>query len=233
MKQLYYVANFVLALMSITLALLDIGDVINIKVGMPAIINRDILLFFWVDYIARLTLAVDKKDFVKGNVFDLLAIIPVDSLFSVFRIARTVRLLKLLKVVRIFGLTGKIKNDVVRFLKTNGFIYMVLSAIAIILIGAGMYSAVEGINYGNALWWAVTTTTTVGYGDISPHSTVGKVIATVLMFVGIGLIGSVTSTLTTFFTIKDEKSEVEMVENRLLAIEQQVKELTTILREKG
>ncbi|CAK1227719.1 Uncharacterized coiled-coil protein [Fructobacillus cardui] len=53
------------------------------------------------------------------------------------------------------------------------------------------------------------------------------------MFVGIGLIGSITSTLTTFFTIKDEKSEVEMVENRLLAIEQQVKELTTTLREKG
>lgn len=232
MKQLYYVANFVLALLSITLALLDIGDVININAGMYAVINRDILLFFWADYIARLTLAVDKKNFVKGNVFDLLAIIPLDSFFSVFRIARTVRLLKLLKVIRIFGLTGKIKNEIVRFLKTNGFIYMVLSAVAIILIGAGMYSAVEGINYGNALWWAVTTTTTVGYGDISPQSTFGKVIATVLMFVGIGLIGSITSTMTTFFTIKDEKAEVDTIENRLLAIEQQVKALTTTLREK-
>ncbi|CUW06884.1 Potassium voltage-gated channel subfamily KQT; possible potassium channel, VIC family [Leuconostoc gelidum subsp. gasicomitatum] len=75
------------------------------------------------------------------------------------------------------------------------------------MIGAEVYSVAESVDYMNSLWWAIATMTTVGYGDISPHTEVGRFVAVTLMILGIGLIGSVTSTVTAFFV--DEKSDKE------------------------
>lgn len=75
-----------------------------------------------------------------------------------------------------------------------------------------------GINsYGDGLWWSIVTTTTVGYGDISPASVGGRVIAVVLMLVGIGLIGMLTGSITTYF-VKERKSKhptVQFVQKEL------------------
>ncbi len=54
-------------------------------------------------------------------------------------------------------------------------------------------------NYGNALWWAIVTVTTVGYGDRYPLTPGGRIVATVLMLVGIGLIGVLTATVASVF----------------------------------
>ncbi|MFT8426604.1 MAG: potassium channel family protein, partial [Leuconostoc mesenteroides] len=81
----------------------------------------------------------------------------------------------------------------------------VITTIVLILIGAEIYSVAESVNYMNSLWWAIATTTTVGYGDISPHTEVGRFVAVALMILGIGLIGSVTSTVTAFFV--DDKTD--------------------------
>lgn len=74
----------------------------------------------------------------------------------------------------------------------------------------------EGMNLQDAVWWSFVTATTVGYGDLSPETAVGRIIASILMLVGIGLIGSLTSAITSFFlkaptsdACKSEK--VEMV----------------------
>ena len=55
-------------------------------------------------------------------------------------------------------------------------------------------------NYGDSLWWAVVTVTTVGYGDIVPETTQGRVVATMLMFTGIALLGTVAASLASFFS---------------------------------
>ena len=60
----------------------------------------------------------------------------------------------------------------------------------------------EKQSFFDALWWSIVTCTTVGYGDISPSSTVGRVTAIILMIFGIGLISMLTSTITEFFTQK-------------------------------
>ena len=57
----------------------------------------------------------------------------------------------------------------------------------------------EGMKFQDALWWSFVTTTTVGYGDLSPATSAGRIVASFLMLVGIGLIGSLTSTITSFF----------------------------------
>ena len=53
---------------------------------------------------------------------------------------------------------------------------------------------------GDGLWWAVVTSTTVGYGDLSPSAPVARVVAVVIMIVGVGTIGMLTGSIATYFT---------------------------------
>ena len=70
---------------------------------------------------------------------------------------------------------------------------MALLALAtlIILSGAGLFSITQHDSYGLSLYWAITTATTVGYGDVLPHNTVGRVIASVVMLTTIPIVGAV------------------------------------------
>lgn len=64
-------------------------------------------------------------------------------------------------------------------------------------------------SFDDALWWAVVTVTTVGYGDKYPVTPEGRGIATFLMFSGIGITGFLTAVLTTFFLGRsDEEGEI-------------------------
>ncbi|MFW7415747.1 potassium channel family protein [Demequina sp. SO4-18] len=62
-------------------------------------------------------------------------------------------------------------------------------------------------NFGDALWWAIVTVTTVGYGDFSPVSVTGRVVAVVMMLVGIALIGVVTASVAAWFVSKTTGEE--------------------------
>ncbi|KRL07877.1 hypothetical protein FC92_GL001448 [Liquorilactobacillus hordei DSM 19519] len=70
-----------------------------------------------------------------------------------------------------------------------------------------MYSLAENVSLSESFWWAIATATTVGYGDISPHTAVGKFAAVLLMFVGIGFIGMLTSSITEYFTVQENNKE--------------------------
>lgn len=229
MKRLYYSAVLILSISSIILALLDISNAINVNIYPYNYADKGILIFFWIDYIVRFYKSDNKKIFFKQNIFDLLAIIPFDSIFYFFRAFRVLRVIKLLRLIRIVGFTGKIQKSIKRFFGTNGFIYLVITTVILILIAAEIYSVAENVNYMNSLWWAIATTTTVGYGDISPHTEIGRFIAVVLMILGIGLIGSVTSTVTAFFVDEKNDKEKDDLQKELQDIKLELKELRKAL----
>lgn len=84
-------------------------------------------------------------------------------------------------------------------------------------------------SYGDALWWAVVTVTTVGYGDRYPVTPAGRGIAVVLMLVGIGLVGVITASVASFFVEeRQDKSDTRLatVEDRLARIETLLTALT-------
>lgn len=62
--------------------------------------------------------------------------------------------------------------------------------------------------FGDALWWAIVTATTVGYGDIAPVTPIARVIAVVLMLVGIGTLGMITGSIATYF-LTDEEPDLD------------------------
>lgn len=206
-KQIIYDWSMaILAVFSIIIVVLDYAKVLNINSGIWMWVDNSILVIFTIDYFVRFTLAKNKKTFFKENIFDLLSIIPVSSLFAFFRIARisrAARLVRLLRLFRLVGLAGKLK----KFLHTNGLIYWIYLSLALLIIGAGAYSITEDASLGQSFWWAIATATTVGYGDISPHTLVGKIVALILMLVGIGVIGMLTSSITTYFVKNNDDQD--------------------------
>lgn len=83
--------------------------------------------------------------------------------------------------------------------------------IIVIFVGGIAISLLENKTLSDGIWWAFVTTTTVGYGDISPATNYGRIIACVLMIVGTGLIGSLTSAITSYF-MKYSNSQNEKVD---------------------
>lgn len=122
------------------------------------------------------------------------------------------RLTRLFRMNRLVGLIGKMSRHIKVFFNTNGFAYMIYASGTILLIGATVYSIAEGVNFIHSLWWAFVTSTTVGYGDISPESVVGRLTAMVLMLTGIGLFGALTSTITSFFMVNNDEEGEEYKE---------------------
>ncbi|WP_232807151.1 potassium channel family protein [Geodermatophilus chilensis] len=96
---------------------------------------------------------------------------------------------------------------------------VVLAAALLVLIGGlaaldAERSAPDALitSFGNALWWAVTTVTTVGYGDLYAVTPLGRMVAVSLMVVGVSLVGLVTTTVAGWFLAQGERSEAETEE---------------------
>jgi voltage-gated potassium channel len=70
-------------------------------------------------------------------------------------------------------------------------VLLVALAALIILVGAGLFAITQHDSYGLSLYWAITTATTVGYGDVLPHNTVGRMIASAVMLTTIPIVGAV------------------------------------------
>lgn len=203
-----------LALITIFLTTVDLCGILPLnQYPILSITDKLILIFFVIDYIVRLVKSDNKVQFVKSNIFDLLAIIPFNAIFSffrffrIFRILKFTRLFKLTKMVRLVGFLAKFKD----FLYTNGLIYILYINIVTLILGAGgIYLAEKGTtvhSFSDAIWWAFVTATTVGYGDISPTTTAGRLIAGVLMIMGIAFVSMLTGTIATYFSKKFDKSD--------------------------
>lgn len=205
-SNIYEFTIIILAITSVAMVILDFSKIINIEKYPFNIIDQSIWLIFVLDYAIGFVLAKNKRYFIKTHIFDLLAIIPVNSIFTIFkafRITRVLRLAKLTKLARLLrfvGVAGKLNRRIEKFLKTNGFIYILLVVISILVVSSLLFSLSENVSFEKALWWSITTSTTVGYGDVSPVTKVGKIIAIILMLVGISFVGILTSTFTAYFT---------------------------------
>jgi voltage-gated potassium channel len=116
-----------------------------------------------------------------------------------------VRVLRYLRFVRAAAVAAIGLRESGQAFRHRRFHYVPLATVVIVGLGAGGIFAVErGQNnniqsIGDALWWSVVSVTTVGYGDVSPVTAEGRLIAVGLMVVGIGFLGIFTATLDKFF----------------------------------
>jgi len=177
--------------------------------------DRIIWVIFVIDYTVRFSRSENKWTYVKKHPLELVAIIPLDSIF------RAARFVRIFRVIRLLGIGSRFLKPVYCILKTNGLDKLLMVAVVLLFIIPIPIVLLEPeINtFSDALWWAVVTTTTVGYGDISPSTPLGRVLAVVLMLVGIGVIGTFTSAITNYFGKKKDLSHDKQVLEVINSIE--------------
>jgi voltage-gated potassium channel len=92
---------------------------------------------------------------------------------------------------------------------------IIVVAVLLVLVAGLLVRIVEPETFdsiGLAYWWAVTTVTTVGYGDVVPESPGGRVVATMLMLTGLALIPTLTSVIVSTLLYKTRRSEQDRIE---------------------
>lgn len=129
---------------------------------------------------------------------------------------RIVRLVRILRLIMILNRRFSFFDQMLKKYKIDN---LIISVVAILFLAALPMRHIEPSfdSYADALWWAIDTMTTVGYGDLYPETTVGRLIASVLMLIGIGIIGLVTGTVASIFTrSKDELLPKELLDVKRL-----------------
>lgn len=159
-----------------------------------------IVVVFTIEYLCRTLLAERPLKFIFSfyGLVDLLAILPFYLAFAVdlrtLRLLRFMRLLRLLKIVRyraaierFSGALWLAKEELIIF-ATATLIFLYLAAVGIYYFEHQAQPEVYRTIF-DSLWWAVTSLTTVGYGDMYPITTGGRVFSFFVLMLGLGLIG--------------------------------------------
>jgi voltage-gated potassium channel len=181
--------------------------------------------FFTVEYILRLVSIRKPWRYIISflGVIDLLAIIPgyLSIFYSGAHSLLVFRGLRLLRIFRIFKLTHflsemKFLGGAIKGSLTKISIFMLVVLTLVIILGSLMYLIEQGQNgftsIPESIYWAIVTITTVGYGDISPVTPLGKFVASIIMLMGYGIIAVPTGIITTEMarasSKKEQKNEV-------------------------
>lgn len=225
MKQkVYDMIITILALLAAVLAVMDFAKGLS---QWEAYVDNGIWMVFIIDYVVRLCIAKKKRAFVRENILDLVAIFPYNWVFNNFRILKVARILRLVQLSRVTACSLRIWHHSKVFFEINGFKYTLLLATLVTILGGLGISYAENLSVLDGLWWAVVTVSTVGYGDIAPKTDLGRMIAVIVMLFGIGLIGALTGTITSYFFVREREhsnplrdATMETIKGRLDIIEE-------------
>ena len=142
----YQAGMCLLALVAVTLTAIDLTTE---AAEWEVTADRVIYWIFVLDYVVRFSISRSKWLFVKEHPWDLLAIIPFDALFRLFRFASLGEILRLARYLDLFSYAMRFTTRIRRFFNTNGFKYICIAALVIILLGAVGIHLAEGMSLPN------------------------------------------------------------------------------------
>ena len=168
-----------------------------------------ITIFFTIEYVLRIVTIRNKKSYIFSffGIIDFLAILPfyLSLFFPITKYFLILRMLRMLRVFRILNLLDFMNDGylIVRALKHSSrkiYIFLLFLVIFCVIVGSLMFM-VEGHREGfesipQSIYWAVVTITTVGYGDVSPVTPLGKFLSVLLMLSGYSIIAVPTGIVT-------------------------------------
>ena len=184
-----------------------------------------------IDFGYRLYNAKNKKKFFKRNFTELIAGIPFDLLmFSFIVFPEVLIVLTVFKFIRILILFAQLFEVINMFLRDT-YLDEILGIFLMIIISftLGLYLFDPGMtSLFDSLWFVVSTLTTVGYGDVLPNTTIGKVISLILLIVGVLSFSAITAAMASYFNKKllnEGADELKEINDKLDSNEQELKEL--------
>lgn len=164
--------------------------------------DHGLCLFFLIEFAVRFYYAPHKRAFMRWGWLDLVSSIPN---LPFLRIGQVLRLVRVVRVLRNFHSARNLEGYFYRNKAAGVFTSVALFSVLMVLFSAFAILHVEQAPTSNiktavdALWWAYVTITTVGYGDLYPVTTAGRLIATLLLTTGVGLFGTFTGLVSSWF----------------------------------
>jgi voltage-gated potassium channel len=214
--------EFTLGLLAIiSIFLIIIGSLIDLSeewIITIYTIDLVICIVFAVDFIHRLWTSRSKKEFWKYHGYEILAAVPafaLQAIGSIPALSSGFRAVRLVRIVVLIARTTRFFKHSERFIQRSRLTALFTVTVSVVLLTAFIVFLLEKdaaapqiTNFSDAVWWTLSTVTTVGYGDIVPNSPAGRVVGMVLMVIGIGI-------MTAFIS----QISATLVEGRLKKIE--------------
>ncbi|MDY0342594.1 MAG: ion transporter [Lentimicrobium sp.] len=182
-------------------------------------------IIFLLEYLLRIYIVRRKKAYIFSffGIIDLLSVLPtfISVLLPGAQFLMAIRILRLMRIFRVFKLSNYLAEaEILRraMLASSRKIMVFLSAIAllVVVIGSAIY-VIEGPAHGfkdipTSIYWAVVTLTTVGYGDISPQTSVGQFFASIVMVLGYSIIAVPTGIMTVALSQTVHKARTKVIQ---------------------
>lgn len=224
--KLFDLVLLVLILLSTFIVMMESVKVFDAKLHRLFVFTEILITgFFTVEYILRILTIKNKKAYIFSffGIIDFLAILPfyLSLFFPITKYFLILRMLRMLRVFRIFNLLDFMNDGyfIVRALKHSSrkiYIFLLFLVIFCVIVGSLMFM-VEGHREGfesipQSIYWAVVTVTTVGYGDVSPGTPLGKFLSVLLMLAGYAIIAVPTGIVTA--EMRNKRQNLEKVCDR-------------------
>lgn len=208
--KLFDIILLILIFLSVLLVMLESVETLDAKYHTFLYVSEWIItIFFTIEYILRVISIKKPSSYIFSfyGIIDLIAALPMylaifipgSQILTVIRALRLLRLFRVLNLVQFTGQESHLKLAIrASRQKITVFIYFVI--IVSCLLGTLMFAVEKGENgfknIPDSIYWVIVTLTTVGYGDIVPITTVGKMIASLIMVMGYGIIAVPTGIVT-------------------------------------
>jgi voltage-gated potassium channel len=172
------------------------------------VLNWVVWAAFAIELVVMLAVVPDRMHWVRKHPLEVVIVVLTPPFLPAsFAALRVFRLLRLLRIVVIVG-------EAKRFLTIDGVRLAAVLAAMSALAGGALFANAEHHSSWDGFYWAVTTMATVGYGDLSPHTVVGRVDAMVLMVVGISFFALITGAIAQHFVHTDVKAVEKAIEHQ-------------------
>ena len=195
-------------------------------------VDTAICVLFFLDFLVTLWRSENKARYlVTWGWLDLASSIPMLDILRWGRAARVVRIFRVLRAVRAARI---LTSFILERRAQSGFFAVALVSIVLVVFASLAILHFERVDNANiqgpddALWWAVVTITTVGYGDKYPVSPEGRAVAVLLMIAGVGLFGTFSGFVAAWFLGPGEKKH----ENDLEALRVEIRALRELLEQR-
>jgi len=226
---------FILALSLFALGALAVQTLVRLDpstVGILAYADNGVCALFFLDFIISLVRAEKRaRYFVRWGWLDLLSSIPMVDALRWGRAARVMRILRVLRGVR----SAKILSEFILHRRAqSAFLAATLVSVLLVVMASIAILQFETSPDANiktpedALWWAIVTITTVGYGDKYPVSSEGRLMAGFLMVVGVGFFGVLSGFVAAWFL----KPQTQKKDNDIEALADEIRQLRELLESK-
>ncbi|GIU06000.1 MULTISPECIES: ion transporter [unclassified Shewanella] len=207
----FQLAMMLLSLLSVILVLvLTFGRVDAETRRLLLLIDTSICLIFMSNFFFELFKAGDRLDYLKHHWIDFVASIPAIEALRMARLFQILRVVRLIRTTRslIVPMLKQRRQATIASLVVALVTILTFSSVLVLIVESG----VEGANIDtaeSAIWWALVTISTVGYGDYYPVTTAGHIIGSVVIVCGVSFFGVISGYMASVFVSPDEAEKLD------------------------